>query len=242
MSALLEKIRSRGYWKVVVRPTTFVEKRVLDKKTLEHILRSTSVSLRGWSFPHVDDFIELDSGTDWIGQKIEWDTIRELWRFHQSGQFVHYFGMIEDWGDNSIGQWLPSHDGHRRVNLDIKDVVAQFTEMFEFAARLSFTEAGDSGTRIEAFAGNIEDHVLSLPSSPGEVYRIPEARKPSMTYRMDLSNGDLVTERRDLALKASMEFFRCFKWEPGIELLRDIQAGILGREKLQSLGRFISHH
>ena len=23
MSALLEKIRSRGYWKVVIRPTTF---------------------------------------------------------------------------------------------------------------------------------------------------------------------------------------------------------------------------
>ena len=158
MSALLEKIRSRGYWKVVVRPTTFVEKRVLDKKALDHILRTTSVSLGGWSFPHVDDFIELDSGTDWIGQK----KTHELWRFYQSGQFVYYFGMAEDWRDDITGQSPLPNNGHRRVDLDIKDVVAQFTEVFEFAARLSFTDAGDSGTRVEVVAGNVEDHVPCL--------------------------------------------------------------------------------
>lgn len=236
MSALLEKIRSRGYWKVIVRPTTYVEKRVLDKKTLEHILRATSVSLRGWNFPHVDDFTELDSGKDWIGQRIAWDRIRELWRFYQSGQFVHYFGMIEDWGDNSTGQWLPS----RRVRLDVKNAVAQFTEVFEFAARLSFTEAGDSGTHMEIVAGNIEDHVLQLPSRPGEAYWIPQARKPSMTYMTDLPNDVLVAEKRDLALKASMEFFRCFNWGPSIEFLRDMQAGVLNRSQEQPVGRFIS--
>ncbi len=240
MSALLEEIRSRGYWKIVVRPTTFVEKRVLDQKTLEHILRTTSVSLRGWSFPHVDDFVELDSGKDWIGQGIAWDRIRELWRFYQSGQFVHYFGMIEDWVDNSAGQWLPSNGGRRRVSLDVKNVVAQFTEVFEFAARLSFTEAGDSGTHMEIIAGNINDHVLQLPSRPGEAYWIPQARKPSMTYITDLSNGNLVADKRDLALKASMEFFRCFNWDPRIKFLRDVQAGILDSRQEQPLGRFIS--
>ena len=240
MSALLEEIRSRGYWKVVVRPTTFVEKRVLDKKTLEHILRTTSVSLKGWNFPHVDDFCELDSGTDWIGQEIAWDIIRELWRFYQSGQFIHYIGMIEDWGYSSTGQLLPSNGEYRRVYLDVRDVVAQFTEVFEFAARLSFTEAGDSGTHIEIAAGNIEDHVLALPARPGEVYRIPQARKPSMTYITDLSNGNLVADKRDLALKASMEFFRCFNWDPSIEFLRDVQVGFLNRNQEQPLGRFIS--
>ena len=240
MSALLEKIRSRGYWKVIVRPTTYVEKRVLDKKTLEHILRTTSVSLRGWNFPHVDDFTEPDSGKDWIGQGIAWDRIRELWRFYQSGQFVHYFGMIEDWGGNSTGQWLPSNGGHRRVRLDVKNAVAQFTEVFEFAARLSFTEAGDSGTHMEIVAGNIEDHVLQLPSRPGEAYWIPQARKPSMTYMTDLPNDVLVAEKRDLALKASMEFFRCFNWDPSIEFLRDMQAGVLNRSQEQPVGRFIS--
>ena len=242
MSAPMEKIRSRGYWKVVVRPTTFAEKRVLDKKTLDHILRTTSVSLRGWSFPHVDDIIELDSGTDWIGQEIEYGRFHELWRFYQSGQFVHYSGMIEDWGDNSTGQWLPPNGEYRRVNLDVRDVVAQFTEVFEFAARLSFTEAGDSGTRVEVVAGNIDNHFLVLPSRSGKASWIPEARKPSMAYATELSNADLVAEKRDLALKASMEFFRCFNWDPNIELLRDLQLGVLSRGPLKPLGHFISRN
>lgn len=242
MSALLEKIRSRGYWKVVVRPTTFVEKRVLDKKTLDHILRTTSVSLRGWSFPQVDDGIEPDSGTDWIGREIEYGRFHELWRFYQSGQFIHYIGMIEDWGYISTGQLLPSNGEYRRVYLDVRDVVAQFTEMFEFAARLSFTEAGDSGTHMEIVAGNINDHVLQLPSRPGEAYWIPQARKPSMTYTTDMSKGNLVADKRDLALKASVEFFRCFNWDPSIKFLRDVQAGVLSREALQPLGHFISRN
>ena len=240
MSALLEKIRSRGYWKVIVRPTTYVEKRVLDKKTLEHILRATSVSLiRGRDFPHVDDS-ELNEGTDWIGQEIAWDRIRELWRFYQSGQFVDYFGVISDWRETSGGLRPSPNGGHRRVNLDIgiEDVAAQFTEVFEFAARLSFTEAGDSGTHIEIAAGNLNDHNLLLPCSPRR-HRIVEAHKPSMTYITDLPNGNLVADKRDLALKASIEFFQCFNWNPSIKFLRDVQADALSRNQEQPIGRFI---
>ena len=97
MSELLEKIRSRSYWKVIIRPATFVENRVPHRSALLPILEKNSVELKGWSFPHIDSFLKLDEGSDWIGQGISWDSIVELWRFYQSGQFVHYFGMPEDW-------------------------------------------------------------------------------------------------------------------------------------------------
>ena len=230
MSALLGKIRSRGHWKVVIRPTTFVEKKVPDLSTLQHIVEKTSVQLKGWSFPHLDSFRKPDKGPDWIGQAIDWQPILELWRFYQSGQFVHYFGMVEDWSDTP-NQWLSSNDGHRRVLLDVKNVMTQFTEMFEFAARLAFTEVGDAGLRVEITVGNIGDHFLALSSSPGKPSWIPEARTSEVSHKVDLSKTELVTETRELALKPATKLFQCFGWDPKIGMLRDIQSELLRQEQ-----------
>ena len=239
MNPLLEKIRSRGYWKVVIRPSTFKDKRVQDRSTLEHILRKTSVSIKGWSFPNVDDFREFDEGPDWIGQEIEWKPILEFWRFYQSGQFVYYSRMAEDWRYSS-SQCLTHEGRSRNANLDMTEMVTRFTEIFEFAARLSFSEVGDTGTHLEVTLANFGDYLIRTPSAPGVPYRICQANKPEMTYRNDLSSAELVTDKGDLALKAALEFFQRFKWDPGIELLRDIQAGILSRDQPQPLGRYIS--
>lgn len=228
MSALLEKIRSRGYWKVVIRPTTFKENRVHEKSTLGHIVKSRSVSIKGWNFPHVDYFRDFDEGSDWIGQEIETGPILELWRFYQSGQFVHYFGMVEDWVD-SPDQYPLVENGHQVV-LGAESIVTRFTEVFEFAARLTFTEVGDAGTCMEIAAVNISDHVLPLPTRHGMV-RMLEAHRSEVTIKVDPTSIELVGEKRELALEAALRFFQYFSWKPSIDLLRDIQTGILNREQ-----------
>ena len=35
----------------------------MNKSTLGHILGKTSVSIKGWNFPHVGDSREFDTGT-----------------------------------------------------------------------------------------------------------------------------------------------------------------------------------
>ena len=47
MSEILTTIKSRGHWRVVIRPTTFVEDRVPDLDSLQRILENTSVNLKG---------------------------------------------------------------------------------------------------------------------------------------------------------------------------------------------------
>lgn len=235
MSALLEKIRSRGYWKVVIRPITFMEKRVHEKSTLGHIVKSRSVSIKGWDFPHVDDFREFDTGADWIGHEIRWDHILEFWRFYQSGQFVHYLGMVEDWRDDSV-QPCSSGESRKKIELCVDSILTRFTEVFEFASRLSFTEVGDMGTHLEIALVNINNHVLTVPDSPGYV-QLLKTNTPEFTYRADLTSIELATDERDLALKAATQLFQCFEWNPSIGLLRDIQARILSRE--QTVGPFV---
>ncbi len=220
MSELLNNIRSRGYWRVNIRPYSFVEKRIADHSELLHILQKTSVEMKGWNFPHIDAWRPPDEGSDWISQEISWDCIRELWRFYQSGQFIHYFGMPEDRSE-TVGL-LPRIDG--KVSLDVKGIVLQFTEIFEFAASLTFTAAGEEGLRVNIKVDNIEDHLLILPGfGPGKASWIPEARKKYMHHQIDVSKIELVAEKRELALTSALLLFECFNWSPDIELLRDLQ-------------------
>ena len=97
MSKILENIRSHGYWRVVIRPGNYVEKRVSNFSALYPLLQKISVQLRGWDFPHLDRHNDLDEDLDWIGQEINWSYYIELWRFYQSGQFVHMSALAEDW-------------------------------------------------------------------------------------------------------------------------------------------------
>ncbi len=78
---LLEKIKSRGHWRVVIRPGRFVEKRIQEISTLYPIIEKTSVNLRGWDFPHVDTHPNPKIDVDWVGQESEWEQFLEIWRF-----------------------------------------------------------------------------------------------------------------------------------------------------------------
>ena len=231
MSALLEKIRSRGYWKVVIRPSTFVQKRVHEKSTLRHILEARAVEIKGRNFPHVDAFRGSDiEGPDWIGQEIKLGPTLELWRFYQSGQFVLYSAIEGDWKDIS---------GQGVADLSVESAVTRFTEIFELAERLTFTEVGDAGTHLEILVGNLRKRKLSVPNAYGRE-ELHKACSFEFTHKLDVSSVELVTGKEDMALKATNEFFKCFRWNPSLELLRDIQAGILSGKQVQLLGHFIS--
>ena len=230
MSELLPEIRSRGYWKVIIRPTVFTETRVGHQSALLPILENNAVELKGWSFPHVDSYLKLEKGPDWIGQEISWSPISELWRFYQSGQFVHYFGMPEDWGANA-NLWFPPDDGLQRVMLDIRPILLQCAEIFEFAARLTFTEAGDEEMHVEVAVDNLQNHFLGIGELGSEkVSRIPEARTTEMQFTADLSRTELVAQTRELSLKPALEIFRCFQWDPGIHIVRDLQDELLRKK------------
>ena len=229
MSELLERIRSRGYWKAIVRPTTFVERRVKRRSGLLTILEKNSVEIKGWSFPHIDPVLAIDEGPGWIGQELARDHILEFWRFYQSGQLIHYFAMPEDWGARS-SPWLQSSDGIPKVMLDVGDVVIRFTEVFEFAARLAFTETWDDGIHIEVAVDNIENHFLQLPGLGSEkVTRVPQAREPTIHYGRDLSIEGLIAGAADLSLEPALRMFSAFGWKPGIDVIRDLQTERLRR-------------
>ncbi len=218
MSALLDKIRSRSHWRVVIRPGSFDEKRVADMCSLLHILENTYVRFGyppiAWPFPHIDSSEPFTKGIDWVGQEKEselWE-IADLWRFYQSGQFIGFTSRT------------PDRD--KSQPLDSRSLIVRFSEIFEFASRLSRTDAGDAWMHMEITMSRINP-VLKVGSS---LFKLSDHAKRERKYREDVSTLDLVANSRELALKPALELFECFGWNPGIKYLRDLQDGLLPRQ------------
>lgn len=226
MTTLLKKIRSRGHWKVVIRPGRYAEKRIQSISALYPIIQKTSVRLRGWDFPHVDPHIKPHIDVDWVGQESEWQHNLEIWRFYQSGQFVDVAGMPHDWRDQSTF-WPADQDWKPGALLGIGDALFAFGEIFEFAARLALSEAGDELMHIEITASGLEGRGLWVDlHNRWPMFGRYEASLDELPYKVELPRSELVTQPRELALKPAAELFAHFEWNPGESVLRDIQKSL----------------
>lgn len=214
MSELLKKIKSRGYWRVIIRPTTFDEKHVANISHLYPIVERCSVQFRGWDYPHLDTRKPPCIDTDWVGQEFEWEEFLEIWRLHQSGQFVHIFGMDEDWRDQSkwpqTQHFHPSRPSQSGASLGMGNALFHFAEIFEFAARLALTEAGDQSMHVEITVNGLQGRVLYNDTGGGFPFRGPKATLSSLPYAIDVSQAELIADPRWLALEPAAELYRRF--------------------------------
>lgn len=223
MDEAIDKIKSRGYWKVIIRPSDFRNDRIPEFETLKHIITQASVSLRGWSFPHVSTNTEIQVGLDWVQQWVEWSDHVEAWRLYQSGQFVFYGSIRDDWWDISFWR-QPGEDRKPGSILSVIDVVFHFTEIFEFAARLAMTDAGSEMMKICITLFGLKERQLRLDDPRRAGFDYPRiAHIESFLQEISALRQQLVAEPRLLALKASRELFVRFNWSPTIERLREVQ-------------------
>ena len=219
MNALLDKIRSRGYWRVLVRPSQFAEQRVDDISALKPILQKSSVRLRTWDFPHVNGRGKAYKDVDAIVQEFEWEEYHEFWRFYQSGQFIYYGGFVSDWRESASGH----RDVEREKTLRAVDIVVRFTEVFEFAARLALSQVADTQTHIEIKASGLRNRILRFNPEKYDPWPTLKAHVGEFLFEDDVPNATLMAESRELALIAARELFKRFDWDASLEILRDMQ-------------------
>ncbi|MCI0440653.1 MAG: hypothetical protein L0177_16205 [Chloroflexi bacterium] len=170
----------------------------------------------------MSDNAMLHKGADWIGQEIDLQNHLEMWRFYQSGQFVYFGGLVADWSNESDG-----HGGEAspigKKKLGVLDVAIKYAEIFEFAARLSRTEAGDDAMHIEVALRGIQNHELWAADFP--IITTAESREASNEFSLkkDVVALSLLANTNELALKAAIETFKSFSWKhPNISFLRDL--------------------
>ncbi len=219
---LVTKIRSRGYWHVVIRPETFDERRVSDYSALYPLVQRRQARLQGWEYPPIEPNLQRDGGPDWVGQHIEWQHFLEVWRIFQSCQFVHLFGMVDDWLDQS--QLHPAPEGWRPgVELDVAATLSLHVAIFSFAARLAQSIAGSDPVRVAVTANGLVDRRLASQEFPLKLQlRGTRCAMPMFPYVRGFPRAQLIDAPKALALEAASELFKRFDWNPSQEVLRSI--------------------
>lgn len=222
MTTLAEKIRTRGYWRFVLRPADFDPERVAYAE-LEHLLRRAAVSLRGWDFPHFNRE-GLVRGQDFVGSETDWDHHVESWRFYQSGQLVFLGGMKLDWADQSswgAPEWIPTD----HPLLGVVESLWTLTEAFELAARLSTTKAGSDSLVIEVEAGCLKGRELFVDDQRrGALLHSHIATLDTFTKQHELDRDELLADVDGAARAAARDLFARFGWSAPDESLQSGQA------------------
>lgn len=229
-TSLIERIRSRGHWRVVIRPTRFVEKLIPSVVDLFPIVQKSAVELRGWDFPHIAQNQRPHIDIDWVGQEFEWQHYLEIWRFYQSGQFVHVSGMFDDWRDQSElwnrplpANWQPGAD------MPFTNTVWRFTEIFEFASRLAASDAYSAVDRVqvEIVLSRLQGRRLYVDAPRKTPFlNNYQATLNELPFSAEYNREDLIAESRKLALPPASELFQRFGYNPPLAMVEEVQAGL----------------
>lgn len=214
----LGAIRTRGYWSVIIRPAAFNAQHVAKRTELFPVVERLSAHLRGWPFPYAhsdSNHGEKIGGIDWVGFEHRWDRYIEVWRLYQSGQFIDYRCIPNDWSSERI-EAAPNV-------LYVGDVVNSYSEIFEFAARLASSSVGAPSIHIEVTLHGLQRKVLAFGDPIREFGRDHRASIDEYPLAWDISTPKLSSQVRELALIASQQLFQQFDWDAAPEILRGYQ-------------------
>lgn len=221
MSALTEKIKSHGYWRVLVRPAKYEERRIENVTQLFPLVQRLSVQLRGWDFPHIDSRNPPAIGENWASQDVEWGHHRERWRIYQSGQFAYLGAFTIDWKD-----WAPQSPNPPRDSLlGDSDAVCRFAEFFEFASALALSPAGDDPMYVEVGCHGMKDRELWVDDPKRFQFSVPKkASVLEYVQKETIPRATLVAETRAMGNRWAKELFRQFNWDPRDEVIEAVRS------------------
>lgn len=229
-SDILEKIRTRGFWRVVIRPAAFDAEHIASREDLLPIVARSSVRFRGWDYPHVgvggsDSKSHSESGPDWVGQEIDWNGEVESWRIYQSGQFVHYFAIALDWDHESkimpVTEWTP------RTQFEYLMANYTFREIFEFAARLAMSSAGAPEMCVEIEISGLNNRVLGTATARDRFqFKFAQPHrslKDTWVHRWQGERAELLSSTRELAARAAQGCFAGFGLNAELDTFKRVQ-------------------
>lgn len=230
-SSILPVIKSRGYWKVNVRPLRFEEDRISSLGELRELITKCTVRLRGWYYPFFDEKT-LVLGSDWIGCGINWEAFKESWRMYLSGNFIHYFACREDWLKESRQSSYAGLGYEHGEILSVDGMLYSITEIYEFASRLVQHRVFDDRLYLSIELHKMQGRRL-MSFRPFQItfqLRNHICRVNELSRIRKITVEDIVGKGQELALEHTLWFYERFGfYSPPKDILTEKQKKLLER-------------
>lgn len=223
---LLEKIKKRGFWLINFKPLVYNSQRIQQIPDCKNIIEKNRVEFRGWDYPHFpqrqDNDTGLIPGNNYYEGWIDWSWSKEVWRMYQSGQFIHYLSLMEDWDD--LGENVQP-----KTILSIIMTVYHLTEIFEFLARLTQSGVYEEGVKISISLNNtIKRELKILGHGRVPLHGEYVAHTNQIKFENQYSKNLITSNPKELALDVSIYFFNRFGWDnPSKEVIKNDQEKLI---------------
>ena len=206
----ISKIKSRGFWEVIIRPVKFDRERIRSLAACKELIEGSVVRFRGWDYPHINRY-GIKSGIDWVDSLEDWSDHLEYWRMYKSAQFSHIFGCIEDWGAAKIF-WSQQSHTTPGYGLEFSCTLFIITEIYEFAARLAKKKVFDDWLKVSITLHGMKNRRLvtsDIRRSFGDYYicninEIPLSRKMSI--------DEVIGNSKEFAVEDTLSILERFNW------------------------------
>ena len=213
---VLLKVRERGYWRILMRPTAYLPDLFPSLRELEEAVRSCIVRIRGWDYPHWEEPARLN---DSICASVDWNHHKEYWRLYKSGQFIHYFAMREDWLREDTG--VRSDDVEPSSILGYETTVYTILEIFLFAGRWAAKAGLGPRVRLELNLYGPAGRRLYASDFDKMQFRDRIAEAANFNHADEYDPQVLIAQPPDNARPVLRRLFELFHWDAPDELLQD---------------------
>ncbi|MFQ5574204.1 MAG: hypothetical protein ACE5E0_01090 [Terriglobia bacterium] len=230
LQQIFKKIKSRGYWRINLRPMGGADKtRVASVAKCETLVRECCLELARSIYPYLpgcDEATQVWSGHNYVELFVDSEDCKELWRMYMNGQFIHFRGLSEDWlDDNENGE--ASNPAKPGTALDTRETVHTLTCVYEFLARLAERGIYKNGIDVQIVLYNIRSvkRLLQISGgSPSTASAEHGTTNKEMYFSKQYSEQEVLGQPKQLATDMVLEVFSQFNWEnPPLVMIEDDQ-------------------
>lgn len=213
---LIETIKRRGYWRINFQPTS--EPANLSLQECEELVGKNSVKLRGWYYPFFGhgaaDNHGISNYNNYCGGWIDAGEYKEFWRMYQSGQFLHYSVVHEDWmtPETREDRFNPKEIEPGKYLNFIGSLTMYITEIMEFLVRLHRSGLYAEGVHVKVSLHNTRGRELKSFEGLRHLMTPKVAHEDPIVFEKTYSPSELSQPARDLAIDPILRFFELFNF------------------------------
>lgn len=231
---ILAEIKSRGYWRIEIRSTEYLENRLPSKRAMQNLLDGATVSLRGRPYPYFQG--EPIYKGKYLEGQVNSRYSKEYWHLYESGQWIHYLGLS---GARVPREELfqgrsplpPQHPGYLHIR---GHVLFTLTEILRFAVGLAQGGILDPTAFLSIQLHNTHNYML-FEEFERPWFFIHEFVNPLNTpieKQRSIPVGQLSAVADQMALELAITVFEVFTWVPsedGVRWLVEEQKKLIDR-------------
>ena len=212
----MERILSRGYWRIIIRPTHYKKDKIKDMKECEAALKRNLVSIRGVGYPPMNSR-ETHTKEDYVKSSQDYMSLIYMWWFFQSAQLVHYIACREDYEiDNQNSEELNIPGSYPSENyFDVMGTLYLITEIYEFAAHMAYDGILTPSVEITLELMGMQNRQLFAWEPIWGFNQICICKENRIDFSKIYCSDELINNAHEHALDACMALFKNFN-ESGI--------------------------